>query len=113
MFHAGIRFLLVPCLLWPWDPGNTTLWRDSFPAVIPDRFLMLDESQSPLSVAGQFPFTGEDPGYHMSAAGQRRIADNYLERWPRSRCLNWWPVPVLTGYFCYQEITHVTASFFF
>lgn len=80
MFHAGIRFLLVPCLLWPWDPANTSLWRDGFPAVIPDHYLMLDDSQSPLSIGGAYPFTGEDPGYHMSAAGQRRIADNYLER---------------------------------
>ena len=83
MLHAGIKFLLVPCLLWPWDPGNTGLWRDSFPCAIPDRFLMLDESQSPLGIAGQFPFSGEDPGYHMSADGQRRIADNYLQRMHR------------------------------
>ena len=80
MFYADIRFLLVPCLLWPWDPANVTLWRDSFPAVIPDRYLMLAESESPLGVAGAYPFTGEDPGYHMSAQGQRCIADNYLAR---------------------------------
>jgi len=83
LFHAGIRFLLVPCLLWPWDPTRTTLWRDSFPTAIPDEYLMLDESQSPLSVAGQFPFQGEDPGYHMSEQGQRHIAHNYVQRWHR------------------------------
>ena len=83
MFHAGIRFLLVPCLLWPWDPANITLWRDSFPAVIPDHCLMLDESQSPLGMAGAYPFEGQDPGYHMSARGQRCMADNYLVRMRR------------------------------
>lgn len=83
MLHAGIRFLLVPCLLWPWDPSNTTLWRNSFPGVIEDRYLMLDDSQSPLSIGGAHPFAGEDPGYHMSAAGQQQIARNYLERMHR------------------------------
>lgn len=83
MFHAGIKFLLVPCLLWPWNPDHTSLWRDSFPLVIPDRYLMLDDRQSPLSVGGAHPFTGEDPGYHMSSAGQQQIAHIYLERMHR------------------------------
>ena len=87
MFHAGIKFLLVPCLLWPWNPDHTSLWRDSFPLVIPDRYLMLDDRQSPLSVGGAHPFTGEDPGYHMSAAGQRQIAHNYLERMHRDHAI--------------------------
>ena len=81
LLHAGIPFLLVPSLLWPWDPGNTGLWRSSFPAVIAGRYLLLDDSQSPLSVAGAYPFSGEDPGYHMSAAGQEHIAENYCRHW--------------------------------
>ena len=87
MSHAGLKFLLVPCLLWPWDPTNVALWRDSFPAVIEDRYLMLDESQSPLGIAGAHPFTGDDPGYHMSATGQQQIAHNYLERMHRDHAI--------------------------
>ena len=48
---------------------------------------MLDDRQSPLSVGGAHPFTGEDPGYHMSAAGQRQIAHNYLERMHRDHAI--------------------------
>lgn len=83
MYHAGRKFLLVPCLLWPWDPNNNRLWRESIPDVIPNHFVMLDERESPLGIGGQFPFEGEDPGYHMSAAGQRHIADCYLARMRR------------------------------
>jgi hypothetical protein len=51
--------------------------------VIEDRYLMLDESQSPLGIAGAHPFKGDDPGYHMSVEGQHCIAHNYLERMHR------------------------------
>jgi len=83
MYHAGLKFLLVPCLLWPWAPTNNRLWRESIPGVIPNHFVMLDERESPLGIGGQFPFEDEDPGYHMSAAGQRHIADCYLARMRR------------------------------
>lgn len=80
MLHLqGIAFLLVPCLLWPWGNGeNPNIWRDSFPDIIPDDHILLDQYISPLSVSGRFPFKGQDPGYHMSALGQKEIARNYM-----------------------------------
>lgn len=76
----GINVLLVPVLLWPWDPDNVDLWRESMPKVLPDRCVMLDSSQSPLTIAGQHGHKGDDPGYHTSPQGQEIIADNWYRR---------------------------------
>ena len=81
MFHDNLYFLVVPSLLWPWSVHNRpTLWRDIFPRVIPDRFIMQNHMQSQTSVSGRFPHIGDDPGYHTSAEGQRCIADNWYQR---------------------------------
>jgi hypothetical protein len=81
MFHAGLRFLVVPVLLWPFDPDlGRDQWRRVMPPVIPDQYLMFDESQSVLPISGAYPFEGDDPGYHTSAQGQQVIADNYYQR---------------------------------
>jgi hypothetical protein len=80
MFHDGIPFLLQPVLLWPFDANNQTLWRDSFHQVIPDHYIMQDSFESVLAVCGNNSFTGEDPGYHSSPAGQQIIADNWYRR---------------------------------
>jgi hypothetical protein len=78
MYLDGLDFLLIPCLLWPWEPNNPALWRGSFPELIPDHYLLLDSALSPQSVSGRYPFDGDDPGYHSSAQGQAVMANNYL-----------------------------------
>lgn len=77
MYLDGLNFMIVPVLLWPFNPDNQHLWRQAFPKAIPDHYIMLDSLESPLSVCGAHPFTGEDPGYHSSPAGQLAIAENY------------------------------------
>jgi hypothetical protein len=81
MFHDNLDFLVVHSLLWPWTVHDKpTLWRDIFPRVIPDRFIMQNPMQSQTSVSRRFPHVGDDPGYHTSAEGQRCIADNWYQR---------------------------------
>jgi hypothetical protein len=80
LFLANIKFLVQPVLLWPWNPDNSKLWRESFPTMIPDHYIMLNEKESVLSVSGNNPFSGEDPGYHSSPQGQRIIANNWYQR---------------------------------
>ena len=87
MYLAGLKFLVVPCLLWPWDPERPRMWREIFPAMIPDHYIMFDSDESPLGISGSYPCDGADPGYHMSAQGQRVIADNYLRRMRRDHGL--------------------------
>jgi hypothetical protein len=79
MYIDGLQFLIVPALLWPWDPDNTDLWRQSVPRLIPDESVMLDDRLSPLGIAGQNPYQGEDPGYHSNPRGQEIIADNWYK----------------------------------
>ena len=80
MFHDGIPFLLQPVLLWPFDPSNADQWKNIMPRVIPSHCVMTDSMQSVLSVCGNNPFAGEDPGYHSSPEGQQIIADNWYHR---------------------------------
>jgi hypothetical protein len=81
LFHAGIEFLLVPVLLWPWDSNKSqTQWRDVISTVIPDRLIMVDEPCSILRICGNHPFPGQDPGYHSGPDGQQIIADVYRQR---------------------------------
>jgi hypothetical protein len=80
MYFDGLAFLIQPSLLWPWDPKNTKQWRQAFPAVLPDKFIMLNESESVLPLTGNNSFEGEDPGYHGSPSSQRLIADNWFNR---------------------------------
>jgi hypothetical protein len=81
LYLADIPFIVVPVLLWPFDPDIQTQWRNAFPkTLIPDHYVMLDEKQSPLHIAGHNGFEGEDPGYHSSPRGQEIIAENWFER---------------------------------
>jgi hypothetical protein len=77
LFLDGIPFIVCPALLWPFDPANQQQWRNAFPKLIPDHFIVLDQSHSPLGVCGNNPFDGDDPGYHSNKQGQKIIADNY------------------------------------
>ena len=81
MYHAGLAFLFVPVLLWPFDPDQGERpWREIMPQVVPDRFVMSREPESVLPITGNNPFEGEDPGYHSGPQGQEIIADNYFRR---------------------------------
>lgn len=80
MFHDGIPFLLQPVLLWPFDVDNVDQWKNILPSVIPAHYVMTDSLESVLSFYGNYPFTGEDPGYHTSPEGQQVIADNWYRR---------------------------------
>lgn len=80
LYLADIKFIVVPILLWPWDPNNTKLWRQIFPSIIPDHYVMSNEAESYLPISSQYSHTGKDPGYHMSAEGQQVIANNFYRR---------------------------------
>jgi hypothetical protein len=78
LYLDGINFVVVPILLWPFDPNNQTQWRTAFPSMIPDRNIMLEEKQSYLPISARHEHVGEDPGYHMAPSGQVEIAHNFL-----------------------------------
>ena len=80
MYLDGLAFLVQPVLLWPWDPNNTQLWRQAFPKILPDQYVMLEEKQSVLPLTGNNTFKGEDPGYHGSPYSQELIAENWFNR---------------------------------
>jgi len=80
MYMDDLKFLIQPSLLWPWNPNNTQLWRQAFPKILPDCYIMLDEKQSVLPLTGNNPFKGEDPGYHGSPYSQELIAENWFNR---------------------------------
>ena len=82
MYLDGIKFLLLPNLLWPFDPDNQSQWRDAFPSLIPDHYINLDPSNSPQAICGNHPFEGgenADPGYHSSPQGQEVIAQRFFD----------------------------------
>jgi hypothetical protein len=81
MFLDDIKFLVLPNLLWPFDPANTNQWREAFPDLVPNHYINIDPTQSPQAICGNNPFKGEDPGYHSSAAGQEIIAENFYQHW--------------------------------
>lgn len=80
MYFEGLAFLVQPVLLWPWDPNNVNQWRQAFPSILPDRFIMLHEPESVLPLTGNNTFEGEDPGYHGSPRSQELIAENWYRR---------------------------------
>ena len=80
MYLEGIKFIVHPNLLWPFDPANQTQWRDAFPSLIPDHYLQLDPMRTPQVACGLNPFRGEDPGYHGSEQSQEVISDWLLEQ---------------------------------
>lgn len=80
LYAKGTKFIVFPGLLWPFDQYNQTLWRDCIPRLLPDKYIVTNEPESVLSIAGNNPFTGEDPGYHSSPRGQEIIAENWYRR---------------------------------
>lgn len=80
MFVSGIKFLLVPVLLWPFDSQDHDQWKNLFPNLIPEHFVMSNERESVLPITGNNPFQGSDPGYHGSPLSQEIIANNYYRR---------------------------------
>jgi hypothetical protein len=80
MYFDGLAFFVQPVLLWPWDPNNAKLWRQAFPSVLPDLYIMLHEPESVLPLTGNNTFVGEDPGYHGSPRSQELIAENWYRR---------------------------------
>ena len=81
MYLDGIKFIVLPNLLWPFDPDNQAQWRQAFPNLVPDQYINLESSNSLQSICGNNPFTGEDPGYHSSPAGQEIIAEHFSQHW--------------------------------
>ena len=77
MYLDGINFVVLPDLLWPWDPTNSSQWRQAFPEIVPDRYILADWAASTQSICGNNPFAGEDPGYHSNSYGQQLIADQW------------------------------------
>lgn len=81
MYLDGLKFLVLPNLLWPFDPDNQSLWRDAFPKLIPDHYIQLDPGRTPQVACGNFPCTPEnDPGYHGSEQSQIQLAEWWYER---------------------------------
>lgn len=80
MYLDEIKFLVLPNLLWPFDPNNVNQWRNAFPKIIPDHYVQLESVQSPQAICGNNPFEGKDPGYHSSPRGQELIAENWYKR---------------------------------
>lgn len=80
MYFDGLKFLVQPSLLWPWDPNNQHQWRQAFPQILPDHYIMLNEPESVLPLTGNNSFDGEDPGYHGSPYSQELIAQNWYRR---------------------------------
>lgn len=80
MYFDGLAFLVQPSLLWPWDPDNQLLWRQAFPVIVPDHFIMLNERESVLPLTGNNSYQGQDPGYHGSPYSQELIAENWYRR---------------------------------
>jgi hypothetical protein len=74
LHYHKIPFLLVACNIWTSD-----MVRDHFPDVIPDHCLTLDYKDTPAYATSDFPFEGEDPGYHGSVEGQTYLAKRYKE----------------------------------
>lgn len=81
----GIKFLFLPNLLWPFDPGYLSQWRDAFPALIPDHYLQLSPGHTPQVACGTHPLDDQnnDPGYHGNAKSQQLIADWWIEHMQR------------------------------
>jgi hypothetical protein len=80
MYLDGINFLVLPNLLWPFDPNNVDQWRNAFPKIITDQYIQLESIQSPQAICGNNPFKGDDPGYHGNEQSQIIIANNWYNR---------------------------------
>jgi hypothetical protein len=81
LFLDGVKFLLLPNLLWPWDENNPDQWRNEFPSLLPNHYINLSSANSIQAICGQHRFIGNDPGYHSSPDGQAVIAENFYQHW--------------------------------
>lgn len=81
MYLEGIKFLILPNFLWPFDPNNQRQWRNAFPSIIPDHYINLDPARSLQAICGNHRFQGDDPGYHSSPEGQQKIAEHFYQHW--------------------------------
>lgn len=79
MYLDKLNFIVVPILLWPFDPNHPTLWRDCMPDFIPNKYVMFNEQESYLPISSRHPID-QDPGYHMAPSGQTEIAQNFYRR---------------------------------
>jgi hypothetical protein len=74
LYESGIPFLLVANNLWTADTV-----REAMPKFVPDRYMTLQYEETPAYATNQWPFTGEDPGYHGDPESQRYLADVYYK----------------------------------
>lgn len=81
MYLDGIKFLFLPNLLWPQYSEEYTSWRELFPQLIPDHYLQLDPTRTPIAACDLHPLedNSKDPGYHGNAKSQETIADWWVE----------------------------------
>jgi len=80
MYLDGLNFLVLPNLLWPFDPDNQAQWRDAFPKIIPDHYIQLDPMRTPQVACGNYPCDpNNDPGYHGTEQSQIQIANWWYE----------------------------------
>lgn len=70
---AGIPFLVVACNIWTSDTV-----RSAFPDTISDQHFTLRYEDTPAYATNEYPFTGQDPGYHGSEQSQEYLADRYF-----------------------------------
>lgn len=81
LYLDDIPFIVAPNLLWPFDPAWPNQWREAFPRLIPDRYIITQGQHSPQAICGNNPFAPDpDPGYHSNARGQELIADMYYRK---------------------------------
>jgi hypothetical protein len=74
LYYAGIPFLLVANNLW-----NSNTVRAAIPAVVPDQYMTLEYEQTPAYATNNWPFTGDDPGYHGDPKSQEYLANTYYD----------------------------------
>jgi hypothetical protein len=76
MYLDGLKFLVLPNLLWPFNPDNQSQWRDAFPKLVPDHYILLNPMTTPQVACGNNPCDPKnDPGYHGNEQSQIQIAD--------------------------------------
>ena len=74
LYHSGIPFLLVANNLW-----TAETVRAEIPSLIADKYLTLDYKQTPAYATNEYPFKGEDPGYHGNNQSQQYLAEQYYQ----------------------------------
>jgi hypothetical protein len=81
MYLDGIKFIVCPNLLWPFDPAILLSGVMHFPAlclIITSTWILLNHHRPYVAIIHS---QGEDPGYHSSPAGQAIIAENFYQTW--------------------------------